>query len=353
MSNQQPNQPNQQNQDIDVVQDFEHLEQLEQHIIEFLIIQDRLRNQREQDELRLNALLSSLLGKSLDQITGELSDFDMHRWIVLLNFCHLLSSHRPSFDFTEQHWNCFNDIMMACPSEVFTQYLLSHRIECQIDILRRSDVLWTKYFVRLIQRGNLTRLIRILFEISETIGDDFYFNLILYLVREISNHDLDHALRESIFMFICSSQILVSRIVEHIYGRQRNFIQHLTNIYRWITEISGRNMFHYLPPWQPQAQAQAHRAVNAEAFIEGYFPSLHPLCNDREYKCAICLSNHDEPNDDKTMRIFRKFPCCHQHACHECLVGCVKTCNTFDPQSLINPDEFSCPCCRAKESFFS
>lgn len=351
MSNQQPNQ---QNQDIDVVQDFEHLEHLEQQLIEFLIIQDRLRNQREQDELRLNALLSSLLGKSLDQITGELSDFDRHRWIELLNFCHLLSSHRPSFDFTEQHWNCFNNIMMACPSEVFTEYLVRLQIRCQIDILRRSDVLWTIYFVRLIQRGNLTRLIRILFEISETIGDDFYFNLILYLVREISNHDLDHALRESIFMFICSSQILVSRIVEHIYGRQRNFIQHLTNIYRWITEISGRNMFHYLPPWQPQAQA--NQAVNAEAFVNGYFPSAYPLCIERgEYRCVICLANHDEQNDDDgddRPRIFRELPCCFKHACHNCLVKWVKKCNTFQPQSSNDPEEFSCPHCRQTKNFF-
>ena len=175
-------QPNQQNEPNDELRN-QDLQLLEQRLIEFLINEDRQRNEREQAELRLNPFLTSLLGKRLDQITGELSDFDRHRWIELLNFCHELSSHRPSFDFTEQHWNCFNNIMMACPSEVFTEYLVRLRIRCQIDILRRSDVLWTRYFVCLIQRGSLNRLFNILHEINETMSDYFYFNLNLYLMR--------------------------------------------------------------------------------------------------------------------------------------------------------------------------
>lgn len=332
MSDQQPNQ-----------QQLDNLENLE-------LFFQLMMNERER-EAELTLLLISLFEKSPDKLAEEdLSSFNIGDWMELLKFCHSFSSHHPSFDFTEQHWNCFDNIMMACPSGVLTEYLSSLPIRCQIDIVRRSYVIWTKYFLCLIRRVDLIEIDCILFRIGESLDENFQFNLVLNLVREISNHDLDHDLRESIFMFICSHRSLVSRVVEHIYGRQRNFIQHLANIYRWITEVSGRNMFHYVP-WQPQAQA--HRAVNAEAFIEGYFPSLHPLCNDREYKCGICLSNHDEPNDDHTTRIFREFPCCHQHACHECLVGCVKTCNTFDPQSSINPDEFSCPCCRAKKSFFS
>ena len=50
-----------------------------------------------------------------------------------------------------------------------------------------------------------------------------------------------------------------------------------------------------------------------------------------ESVCVICLF----PNDNETNRVFRKFPCCNQQWCHECLVELASFCNTLKKTDII------------------
>jgi hypothetical protein len=124
--------------------------------------------------------------------------------------------------------------------------------------------------------------------------------------------------------------------------------------------VSHRNRFDYLHQWtigdfrfdqEPEPQPE-HQAVDAEAFVRGTFPPLHPLAPDRVYQCGICQSGPDERNEDGTIKVFRSMNCCPQQmCCHDCLVHQATACNTPDSE-FKNTRVFICPFARHETDFF-
>jgi hypothetical protein len=238
---------------------------------------------------------------------------------------------------------------------IMTHFLLDIDKEFVVELLDQRVDLWIRYFIGLIElpyTKNLDDLIiycRIIYE------DDSILMLIKLLISEVSNENLPDYIRQCIFDYICTSPIIVSFLIPRENEEEPpTFEQIIDRIDDWSLTFPPWMIdeFQFVPelPQQPQPQPE-HQAVDAEAFVEHTFPSLHPPAPNRVYECGICHSGPDETNEDGLMKVFRSMTCCPQMCCHDCLVRQATACNTPDRESK-NTSIFTCPFSRHQLPFF-
>ena len=304
--------------------------------------------------LRLTILWNYLTGISPEQISKILRRMNREQLFRFFEFMHHTCLHDPSIAYSQRRLEHFQNILMCCPRLILTEYLRSIDDEqCRINLLERCDVIWTMYFVGLIELGYEIEVYMELRDLVGIYGNDFPFSLVLFLVREVSNHDLQHELRKRIYQFICRNPQMVLMIVQRENDEEpATFEQILNQMNQWSQNVSQRNGFDYLRFVQEPEPQPEYQAVDAEAFVRGTFPSLHPLAPGCVYQCGICLSDSDEKNKDGTMKVFRSMPCCPQQmCCHDCLVLQATACNTPDSE-FKNTRVFICPFGRHETDFF-
>lgn len=308
-------------------------------------------------------LWNYLVGKLPVQIHKILCRMRMKlpRLLRFLEFMHNVCLHDHIVGYSQERLEQYQIILMCCPRQILTQYLLSSDEHCVVNLLEQRDVIWTMYLVGLIELRYYRMINGMLHNLMQLYGSRFGLNIILLLIREASNLDLPHQLRQTIFDFVCQDPNMVRLIVEHENGQPAATIQEsISQMNQWSRTFSEQNGLEGSYEWsfvrsiedprQPQ-----HREVNAEAFVCATFPSQHPLVPKREYICGICQSSSNEKTEDGSSPIFRSIPCCghKQVACHGCLVRCATLCNTPDHQNEFkDTDVFVCPFCRAKRKFF-
>jgi len=283
--------------------------------------------------------------RSSNKISKILLRMNRERLFRFFEFMHRTCLHDPSIAYSQRRLEHYQIILMCCPRLIMTEYLRSIDEQCRINILEHCDVIWTMYFVGLIELGYETEVYMELSYLTGIYGNDFAFSLVLFLVREVSNHDLPHELRERIYQFICRNPQMVLMIVQRENDEEpASFEQLFDQMNQWSRNVFQQNGFNYLHQWmigdfeivleserelelEPQP---IHREIDAEAFVRATFPSIHPLCRECVYQCGICHSGPDEPNEDDSMKVFRSMPCCPQMCCHDCLVRQTTVCNTPD-----------------------
>jgi len=299
--------------------------------------------------------------RSSDQISKILLRMNTERLFSFLEFMHQICLHDPSIQYSQRQLEHYQTILMCCPRLILAEYLSSIDEQCRVNILKHCDVMWTMYLVGLIELGYDTEVYMELGYLARIYGNDFSFSLVLFLVREISNQDLPLQLRKRIYQFVCRNPQMVLMIVQRENEEEPASFEELINqMNQWSQNVSQRNGFDYLHQWtigdfrfdqEPEPQPE-HQAVDAEAFVRGTFPPLHPLAPDRVYQCGICQSGPDERNEDDTMKVFRSMTCCPQMCCHDCLVRQATACNTPD-REFKNTRVFICPFARHETDFFS
>jgi hypothetical protein len=298
--------------------------------------------------------------RSHDQISKILLRMNPERLLRFLEFMHQICLHDPSFQYSQRRLNHYQTILMCCQRLILAKYLCSIYEQCRVNLLQHCDVIWTMYFVGLIELGHDIEVYIELGYLMTIHGNDFAFSLVLFLVREISNQDLPLQLRERIYGFVCRNPQMVLMIVQRENEEPVSFEELINQMNRWSQNVSRRNRFNHLHQWmigdfrfdqEPEPQPE-HQAVDAEAFVRGTFPPLHPLAPDRVYQCGICQSGPNERNEDGTMKVFRSMNCCPQQmCCHDCLVHQATACNTPDSE-FKNTRVFICPFARHKTDFF-
>jgi hypothetical protein len=299
--------------------------------------------------------------RNFKQISNIFLRMNRERLFSFLEFMHQICLHDPSIQYSQRQLEHYQTILMCCPRLILAEYLSSIDEQCRINILQHWDVIWTMYFVGLIELGYDTEVYMELRDLIRIYGNDFAFSLVLFLAQEISNQGLQLDLRERIYKFVCRNPQMVLMIVQRENEEEpASFEQLFDQMNQWSQNVSQRNGFNHFPQWmiddfrfvqEPEPQPE-HQDVDAEAFVRGTFPSLHPLAPDRVYQCGICQSGPDERNEDGTMKVFRSMPCCPQMCCHYCLVRQATVCNTPDSE-LKNTRVFICPYARCVIPFFS
>jgi hypothetical protein len=321
---------------------------------------------------------------SSDQISKILRRMNHEQLFRFFEFMHHTCLHDPSIQYSQRQLEHYQTILMCCPRLILAEYLCSIDEQCRINILQHCDVIWTMYFVGLIELGYDTEVYMELRDLIRIYGNDFAFSLVLFLAQEISNQGLQLDLRERIYQFICRNPQMVLMIVQRENEEEpASFEQLFDQMNQWSQNVSQRNGFNHLHQWmiddfrfvqepeperelesepeqeleseperelEPEPQPQ-HHAVDAEAFVRATFPSLHPLCRECVYQCGICHSGPDEPNEDDSMKVFRSMPCCPQMCCHDCLVRQAIVCNTPD-REFKDTSVFICPFARHETDFF-
>ncbi len=250
---------------------------------------------------------------SHEQISKILERMNHVQLLNFLQFMHNICLHDPSIAYSQRRLEHYQIILMCCLRSILAEYLRSIDEQCRINLLEHCDVIWTMYFVGLIELGYETEVYMELSYLRGIHGNDFAFSLVLFLVREVSNQDLPHELRERIYQFICQNPQMVLMIVQRENEEEpSSFEQLFDQMNQWLRNVSQRNGFDYLHQWmigdfeivlEPERELEPeplpqHRAVDAEAFVCATFPSLHPLCRDHVYQCGICHSGPDETNED-------------------------------------------------------
>ena len=279
-------------------------------------------------------LLYSLFGTSRDKISEVLSHFEKNDWLEFLIFLHFVYLHDVDLQFSDLPWDCFYDILMVCPVNMLTEFISSLVDQCRINLLERNNDIWIKYFTRLIETGERELVLKVFSQIREAFPD-YEIELVFFLERELWNPELNHELRDDIFIMISSTfMILIVVQIELEIDREPTISEEND----WIMHVAEENGFDVDFVWNSR--------IDPSAFVETTFPQID---SNPESVCVICLS----ANDNETNRVFRKFPCCNQQGCHECLVELASFCNKLDPlQPLKKTDMFKCPTCRHKTDFF-
>lgn len=298
--------------------------------------------------------------RSSEKISNILLWMNHERLFRFLEFMHQTCLHDPSIAYNQRQLEHYQTILMCCPRLILAEYLFSIDEQCRVNLLEHCDVIWTTYFVGLIELGHDIEVYIELLYLMRIHGNNFSFSLVLFLVREISNQDLPLQLRKRIYLFVCRNLEMVLQIVQRENEEEPASVEQLFDqMNQWSRNVSQRNGFDYLHQWmigdfrfvqEPEAQPE-HQAVDAKAFVCGTFASLHPLAPDRVYECGICQCGPDERNEDDTMKVFRSMNCCPQMCCHNCLVRQATACNTPD-REFKNTSVFICPFARHETDFF-
>jgi hypothetical protein len=307
-------------------------------------------------DARFRRLWNYLTRRNSDQILEILLRMNPEQLFSFLEFMHHICLHDPSIQYSERRLEHYQTILRCCPRLILAEYLCSIDEQCRVNILQRCDIIWTKYFVGLIELGYDTEVYMELGYLARIYGNDFSFSLVLFLVREISNQDLPLQLRERIYQCVCRNPEIVLQIVQRQNEEEpASFEQLFDQINQWLRNVSQRNGFHYVHQWmiddlQFFSEAE-HQEVDAEAFVCRTFASLHPVPPNCVYQCGICQSGPDETNEDGSMKVFRSMTCCPQMCCHDCLVRQATACNTPD-REFKNTSVFVCPFARHETVFF-
>ncbi len=322
--------------------------------------QIELRTVPNHSKASLIRLWNYLTKKRPDKISEILLRMNPTKLFRFLEFIHNICLHDHTVEYSQERLEYYQTVLMCCPRLILTQYLRSTDEQCVVNLLERCDVVWTMYFVGLIELGHNFEVHIELNYLMTINGLNFVFSLGLFLMREASNRDLPHQLRQNIFGCICENPDMVLLIIDRENEHQAHTMEEiLRQMNQWSRSFSQLNNFQQFPQWSigdfrmNQGPPQ-HRDVDAGAFVCQRFPSLHPLAPEREYFCGMCRCGPDEPNEDGTDLVFRSMPCCSQQmACHCCLVRCATLCNTPDHQNEFkNTSIFVCPYCRAETGFF-
>lgn len=322
--------------------------------------QIKLPNVPNHHNASLIRLWNYLTGKLPDKISEILRRMNPTRLFRFLEFMHRVCLHDHTVEYSQERLEYYQTVLMCCPRLILTQYLRSTDEQCVVNLLERCDVVWTIYFVGLIELGHNFEVDMELNYLMTINGMNFGLNLALFLIKEASNRELPHQLRQNIFGCICQNLNMVLLIVDRENEHQASTVEEsLRQMNQWSQTFSQQNGFNLVPQWsiddfRMNQEPPQHRYVDAEAFICQRFPSLHPLNPNGVYLCGICRCDPDEPNEDGTHPVFRSMPCCSQQmACHGCLVRCATLCNTPDHQNEFkNTRIFVCPYCRAEIGFF-
>lgn len=164
----------------------------------------------------------------------------MPRWYLIrfLNYIHDRTN-----GFSRERLEFFQRVLMCCPRALLTRFLLSMNEQCIVNLLERCDVLWTRFFVGLINLGRGSDVDNILEYLMDNIHDDnFVFGLMLLLEREAKNqHEcLPRELRQKIFDFFCLNWCILTYTVQMNYRKE--ITQDINNLVslmnRWMREFS-------------------------------------------------------------------------------------------------------------------
>ena len=183
-------------------------------------------------------LWNSLLLMNSSQIRKTLSR--MPRWHLFrfLNYIHDRTN-----GFSCERLEFFQRVLMCCPRALLTRFLLSMNEQCIVNLLERCDVLWTRFFVGLINLGRGSDVDNILeYLMDNTHDDNFVVGLMLLLEREAKNqHEcLPRVLRQKIFEFFCIHWCILTYTVQMNYRKE--ITQDINNLVslmnRWMREFS-------------------------------------------------------------------------------------------------------------------
>jgi hypothetical protein len=306
-------------------------------------------------------LWNYLTVKSPHQISKILLRMNPERLFRFLEFMHHICLHDMSIQSSQRLLEHYQTILMCCPRLILTEYLFSIDEQCRINILQHCDVIWTMYFIGLIEIGHEINVHIVLHDLTRIHDNFFVFNLVLLIAREISNQDLPLQLRERIYQFVYQNPQMVSMIVQRENEEaSANFEQLFDQMNQWSQNVSQQNGFGYVHQWmtgdlqivlEPEPQPE-HQAVDAEAFVCRTFQQLPSLAPDCVYQCGICYCGPDDTNEDQSIKVFRSMNCCPQQmCCHDCLVKQAIMCNTPDSE-FKNTRVFICPFARHETDFF-
>lgn len=188
-------------------------------------------------------LWSSFAMMNPNQIQKKISR--LHRWYVIrfLNYIHRLCIQDRTIGYSNERLEYFQRVLMCCPRALLTRFLLSMDVMSLINLLERCDVLWTMFFVGLINIGRGSDVADLLTFLMESINDEnFVVGLMLFLEREAKNQGqgLPRELRQKIFDFFAINWSILTYIVQVNYRDEMtqdiNCIVSLMN--RWMQEFS-------------------------------------------------------------------------------------------------------------------
>ncbi len=257
--------------------------------------------------------LTEIPNSEIKDIFESMSQEKILRFLV---FMFMTCLHDEELDFSQDRLECFQGILLCCPRNILTDFLRGICDDADVfKLLEGCDSIWIMFFVGLFELRAEDNVDYWIHHLREIYPDDFIFNLIHLLAREILNQELTPDICQIIYDFVAQ--------------------------------------FHNMRD-ESLLVLELYQEVDADLFVCNQCPSLHPLAQNREYICGVCRCDKNEPNDDDSMRIFRSMPCClQQMACHGCLVRCVTSCNRPDPENEFkDTNVFVCPFCRDEREFF-
>jgi hypothetical protein len=188
--------------------------------------------------------------RSSDQISKILMWMNHERLFSFLEFTNHICLHDMSIQFSQRLLEHYQTILMCCPRLILAEYLRSILEQCRINLLEQRDDLWITYFVGLIQLRYETEVYMELSDLMGIYGRNFPLSLVLFLVREVSNQDLPHELRERIYKFICQNTRMVLIIVQREDEEEPASVEQLFDqMNQWSRNVSQRNGFDYLHQW--------------------------------------------------------------------------------------------------------
>jgi hypothetical protein len=188
-------------------------------------------------------LWSSFATMNPKQIQEKLSR--LPRWYVIhfLNYIHRLCIQDRTIGYSKERLEYFQRVLMCCPRALLTKFLISMDVMSLINLLERCDVLWTMFFVGLINLRRDSDVANLLTFLMENVNDEnFVVGLMLFLEREAKNQGqgLPRELRQKIFDFFCLNWSILTYIVQVNYRDEMtqdiNCLVSLMN--RWMQEFS-------------------------------------------------------------------------------------------------------------------
>jgi len=196
-----------------------------------------------QSHKKFMKFFNSFAGMNTDMVQRILSKMPRWYFFSFLNFIHHACIHDQRIGFSSERLEFFQRVLMCCPRALLTRFLLSINEQCVVNLLERCDVLWTMFFVGLINLGRDSDVDILLSYLMESINDEkFVVSLMLFLEREAKkqNRGLPRELRQKIFDFFAINWCILTYIVQVNYRDEMkqdiNCIVSLMN--RWMQEFS-------------------------------------------------------------------------------------------------------------------
>ena len=197
-------------------------------------------------------LFTSFAGMNTDMIQRTLSK--MPRWYLFrfLNFIHHACIHDQRIGFSSERLEFFQRVLMCCPRALLTRFLLSIDEQCVVNLLELCDVLWTMFFVGLINLGRDSDVDILLSYLMNNAYDvNFGVGLLMLLEREAKNQDrcLPRKLRQKIFDFLCQHWDFLGYIVQVQYGQEETTTidDLVSKMNHWMSVFSEEHGLNFNP----------------------------------------------------------------------------------------------------------